>query len=647
MTNLPAVRSQQVAPLQEGEYEFLLRIVKNVADTDFVPKGLRNNGPACLACVLYGRALGLDPMIALREVSMIDGQPSLSAVLIMGRVIEAGHTVYVTESTNERCTIYGKRGDNGAELTITWTIEEAAKILTYVRGERVPLTQKDNWRNYPRAMLRSRAATEIGRSLFPDVFSGMTLYTADELGAAATDEEGRPLEGVVEDVATDPPGATEIQVTPHEPTVVHVEPVQPQPETPPAPAEPPAAPTAEASAAEEPVSPGPARQGEGQPQTPAAPQPAPMQAADFEEQVQAAIRKFGSWTERMWAEFLGSGPPGLAGMTDAEKEALDRISRGPELPMAEDPPPPDDAVAAAIAEADREYGEVTPPVVADDPNPEVSVAELAARAQAAQMSAPPDLRPQAEHGVVPGQDAIEAAVARAEAKQEREAELTFEQEVARDTDITDLHTWNMQDLRKLAARVGVKSRELKKPELLAELRVAVHRLRASIPALAGAVEGPPSAGEETPAPPVAAHVSPSPAGPVAEPAAPPHSEPEPYAGDFAPPEAAPFVAPTAHTLLPPLPEGATIQQPFRSLGDDAKRVLIDAVIQFSQAHFPDRSEWSRPLVILNAQKAWGQAIDGLEDLAGWQMEAIWRAVPDDVKQGLAVHYTSGNEGSLL
>lgn len=196
---LPAPRG---GPLVPGEWEQLSRIAKTIAATEFVPKGLRGNGHGVMACILYGRDQGLSPMVALSEIHMVDGKPTMSAALIAGKVRMAGHkvwreAVYDGQNNVVGITAHGERLD-GTRDSFTFTLDMA---------RRAGLAGKHNWKAYPEAMLWARACTQLARMLFSDVFIG-SVYTADEMGAE-TDEDGAVLHGeVVEDEGSAALGAS-------------------------------------------------------------------------------------------------------------------------------------------------------------------------------------------------------------------------------------------------------------------------------------------------------------------------------------------------------------------------------------------------------------------------------------------------------
>ncbi len=151
--------------------------LKFIANTEFVPKSLRGNLPAIMACVATGRELGIGDMMALKEIYLIDGSPTYSAELMVMLIRRAGHSI---EGTFEEgsSTVVGTRKDNGDTMTVKWTMAMA---------ERAGLAKKQNWRQYPESMLWARAVAQLSRMLFADCFAGAT-HTPEELGEDSSDE---------------------------------------------------------------------------------------------------------------------------------------------------------------------------------------------------------------------------------------------------------------------------------------------------------------------------------------------------------------------------------------------------------------------------------------------------------------------------
>ena len=151
-----------------------------IANTDFVPRGLRGNVPALLACILSGRELGLGPMESLQKIDVIDGRPATSAELLVAMVYKAGHQIFPVTITGTGATARGIRSD-GTTYDFTFSEEDA---------KRANLLGKANWKNWPGPMYYWRAASQLCRILFPDVLTSFRAYTPDDLGS----EEWQPPE---------------------------------------------------------------------------------------------------------------------------------------------------------------------------------------------------------------------------------------------------------------------------------------------------------------------------------------------------------------------------------------------------------------------------------------------------------------------
>lgn len=162
-----------------------------IANTEFVPAGLRGNLPAILACVATGRSLGISDMAALRLIHNVDGKATLAAELMVSQARRHGHSI-VGEASDTEATAVGTRGDNGDRISFTFTMEMAKRVQTRVKGGGTkPLAEKDSWKNYPEAMLWARAVSQLCRMLFSDCFDGIA-YTPEEMGAEV-DERGAPV----------------------------------------------------------------------------------------------------------------------------------------------------------------------------------------------------------------------------------------------------------------------------------------------------------------------------------------------------------------------------------------------------------------------------------------------------------------------
>lgn len=179
-------RKQTAMMLPLDRAPFTARTLDAIAFTDFVPSALRGKPKAILAAILTGRELGLGPMEALRSIDVIDGRPSPSPEWMLGRILEAGHTIKVIEQTDEACEVEGQRyrdgQPHGDPMRFRFTMDMARRVETKVKGKKATLADKTNYRHYPEAMLYWRAVAQLARQYFPDCTRGIK-HTPDELGA--------------------------------------------------------------------------------------------------------------------------------------------------------------------------------------------------------------------------------------------------------------------------------------------------------------------------------------------------------------------------------------------------------------------------------------------------------------------------------
>lgn len=144
---------------------------------------------AALMILLTGRDLGLTASQSLRAIHVISGKPVVSADALVAAVRRSGLCASwrVVESTPTSATIETKRvGEEHAE----------SETFTWADAERAGLTRGDNYRKWPREMLRHRCAASLARRVYPDAVLG--CY---EPGEMPTDE---PARATVEQVRITP-----------------------------------------------------------------------------------------------------------------------------------------------------------------------------------------------------------------------------------------------------------------------------------------------------------------------------------------------------------------------------------------------------------------------------------------------------------
>lgn len=130
--------------------------------------GFKNQQEA-MAIMLLCQAENLHPAVAMRDYHVIQGRPALKADAMLARFQQAGGQVNWKVYEDEQVTGVFSH-PSGGTLEVTWTLAQAKSI---------GIANKDNWRNYPRAMLRARVLSEGIRSVYPGCVVG--VYTPEEV----------------------------------------------------------------------------------------------------------------------------------------------------------------------------------------------------------------------------------------------------------------------------------------------------------------------------------------------------------------------------------------------------------------------------------------------------------------------------------
>ena len=152
--------------------------------------GMKTSDEA-FALMLIAQAEGMHPAIAARDYHVIQGRATLKADAMLARFQTAGGKVSWDTYTDQEVTGTFSHPAGGS-LKLTWTFAQAKSI---------GLTSKDNWKNYPRAMLRARVISEGIRTVYPGCVVG--TYTAEELEDIPAPPKDMGMAQVVESVGGD------------------------------------------------------------------------------------------------------------------------------------------------------------------------------------------------------------------------------------------------------------------------------------------------------------------------------------------------------------------------------------------------------------------------------------------------------------
>lgn len=161
-----------VEPIEKMSIEQQWWYANLLANSEFVPKPLKNKPNEIFITIQYGKELGISPMASVHGIAIINGTPTIYGDLLVSLMIrhedfeDFNFTFTQTENEGLICECVVKR--KGREPFAT----------TYSQGDarKAGLDKKANWTNYLKQMLMRRSLNIAFHYVFPDaLFTGLTI----------------------------------------------------------------------------------------------------------------------------------------------------------------------------------------------------------------------------------------------------------------------------------------------------------------------------------------------------------------------------------------------------------------------------------------------------------------------------------------
>ena len=185
---LTTTNRQGFAPTTLGE---AMDFSHMLAKSQMVPKQYQGKPEDIMVAVQWGYEIGLQPMQALQNISVINGKPSVYGDAAMALVQASPVCEGVDESIEGEGTpnpvavcIARRKGRN--PVIVRFSVEDAKRAGLW--GKQGP------WQAYPKRMLQMLARGFALRDAFPDVLKG--LITAEEAQDYPDEAKPRPIKDV-------------------------------------------------------------------------------------------------------------------------------------------------------------------------------------------------------------------------------------------------------------------------------------------------------------------------------------------------------------------------------------------------------------------------------------------------------------------
>jgi hypothetical protein len=169
------------------QFEFDWRKAQALSRSRMVPAHFQGKAEDCMVAVMMARQLGINDLLALQNIQLIQGRPGFSASFAIGlantRGPFSGPITWSTEGSGDNLKVT-------ARAIVATTGEEVSTSVDMSMAKAEGWVKNPKYRSMPEQMLRYRAATWLIRLHCPEVLMG--LSSSDELEDTRAAESKAP-----------------------------------------------------------------------------------------------------------------------------------------------------------------------------------------------------------------------------------------------------------------------------------------------------------------------------------------------------------------------------------------------------------------------------------------------------------------------
>ena len=159
-----------------------LAMAQTLIQSGLMPRQFQR-AEALVVALQMGHELGIPPLMAVNNISVINGRPVLSADIMLAVARRTGELEDIRFDVNEKRAIIHIKRRGQTEHMSPFSLEDAREAGL------LPNRPESAWTRHPKRMMRARALSFAMKDIFGDVLAG--LYTPDE-GEEIADADGGP-----------------------------------------------------------------------------------------------------------------------------------------------------------------------------------------------------------------------------------------------------------------------------------------------------------------------------------------------------------------------------------------------------------------------------------------------------------------------
>lgn len=188
MSNIVKFQPKNALALQPQSMGEAMEMAKMISQSSMIPKSYQGKPSDVLVAMQWGHEIGLGPLQALQNISVINGRPAVWGDAALALVKGSGLCEFIDETLVDgvaKCRV--KRKGEPNEVTRTFSVDDAKQAKLW--GRQGP------WTQYPNRMLQMRARSWALRDVFPDVLNGVGV--AEEVRDIPSDDQQFSTQAVV------------------------------------------------------------------------------------------------------------------------------------------------------------------------------------------------------------------------------------------------------------------------------------------------------------------------------------------------------------------------------------------------------------------------------------------------------------------
>lgn len=192
MATMPAdvKKKMEILQAQVHTLEMCRQLGHHYAQTEMVPKQYRGKPEDAAVAIQWGMEIGLQPLQALQNVAVVNGNATLWGDALVALVKQSGLCEYLSTEWDEQTLTATVRTKRKGEPT------EEVRSYSMADAQQAGLASRQTYQQHGRRMIQARARSHVLRDVYADLLKGFQIreILEEEKEVYGEDFKGKPKE---------------------------------------------------------------------------------------------------------------------------------------------------------------------------------------------------------------------------------------------------------------------------------------------------------------------------------------------------------------------------------------------------------------------------------------------------------------------